>query len=69
MTYEDDIEQPRGEIGDLPKDAQEIYMAAYNSAWEKNNHNDELAQRAAWAAVEKAGYEQDEESGEWRKTA
>ena len=69
MAYENEFAEPRGEVGDLPKDAQEIYMAAYNSAWEKNNHNDELAQRAAWAAVEQAGYEQDEESGEWRKKA
>jgi cation transport regulator len=50
----------------LPKHAQEIYQAAYNSAWEEYNHDEERAHRVAWAAV-KRSYEKDERDGEWRK--
>jgi cation transport regulator len=50
----------------LPKHAQEIYQAAYNSAYEEYDHEEERAHRVAWAAV-KNDYEKDEKSGDWKK--
>lgn len=50
----------------VPKHAQEIYQAAYNSAWEQYDHDEERAHRVAWAAV-KNDYEKDEDSGNWKK--
>ena len=50
----------------LPKHAQEIYQAAYNSAFEQYDHEEERAHRVAWAAV-KNDYEKDEKSGNWKK--
>jgi cation transport regulator len=50
----------------LPKHAQEIYQAAYNSAWEEYGHDEERAHRVACSAV-KRDYEKDEDSGDWKK--
>jgi cation transport regulator len=50
----------------LPKHAQEIYQAAYNSAYEEYDHEEERAHRVSWAAV-KNDYEKDEKSGDWKK--
>ena len=47
----------------LPKHAQEIYRAAYNSAEEQYDAEDRR-HRVAWSAVQ-ATYDKDEESGEW----
>ena len=48
----------------LPEHAQEIYRAAFNSAWDEYHHDDSRAHRVAWAAVEKK-YHKDEKSGKW----
>jgi len=51
-------------IKGLPKEAQEIWIAAYNAASE-NGYDEESCNRIAWAAV-KRKYEQDE-NGKWHK--
>jgi cation transport regulator len=66
MPYEKLNDLPDSVRDNLPKHAQEIYQAAYNSAWEEYNHDEERAHRVAWAAV-KRSYEKDERDGEWRK--
>jgi cation transport regulator len=66
MPYKSIQELPESVRKHLPKHAQEIYRAAYNSAWGENNHNEERAHRVAWAAV-KDDYVKDEESGNWKK--
>ena len=57
----------------LPKHAQEIYRAAFNSAWEEykdpeerrgDASREETAHKVAWAAVKK---EYEKEGDEWRR--
>ena len=57
----------------LPKHAQEIYLAAYNNAWEQyrdagdrrgNASREEVAHKVAWAAV-KQTYEK--QYGKWKR--
>jgi cation transport regulator ChaB len=55
----------------LPEGAQEIYLEAYNHAWDEsggdhasNMARDSVAHRRAWAAM-KQEYEQSWETGEW----
>ena len=40
----------------LPKHAQSIWVAAFNSAYKQYDGNEEKANATAWAAVKKAGY-------------
>ena len=63
MPYEKLTDLPDNVRDSLPKHAQEIYQAAYNSA-EDQYGEEERAHRVAWSAV-KQRYEKDEESGEW----
>lgn len=63
MPYQDIKELPESVRSHLPKHAQEIYMAAFNNAWEEYNHDEERAHRVAWAAV-KDKYEK-KENGDW----
>ena len=63
MPYEKLSDLPDNVRNNLPKHAQEIYQAAYNSAEEQYGEEDR-AHRVAWSAV-KNKYEKDEESGEW----
>ncbi len=63
MPYEELDDLPDSVKRNLPKHAQEIYRAAYNSAEEEYDEEDRR-HRVAWAAV-KDKYEKDEESGEW----
>jgi len=58
------IEELPEEVKSLPDHAQEIWMAAFNSAWEEYEGDEEKCFAVAWAAV-KEKYEQDEE-GKWR---
>ena len=62
MPYSKLSELPKQVKDNLPKHAQEIYLAAYNSAWEEYKDPDdrrgdatreETAHRVAWAAVKK----------------
>ena len=66
MPYEKLSELPGSVQEHLPKHAQEIYRAAFNSAWEQYDHEEERAHRIAWAAV-KNEYVKDEVTGRWKK--
>ncbi len=58
------IEELPGSVREhLPEHAQEIYRAAFNSAWEGYGHDEARAHRVAWGAVEKE-YHKDEK-GRW----
>jgi cation transport regulator len=74
MPYQSIDELPDSVRSHLPKHAQEIYMEAFNNAWEQYadpekrrgiESREETAHRVAWAAV-KQKYEKDEKSGEWK---
>jgi cation transport regulator len=64
MPYNDLNDLPEPVQEHLPKHAQEIYRAAYNSAWEEYGQDEERAHRVAWSAVKKT-YEKDQASGQW----
>ncbi len=63
MPYRTIEELPGSVRGHLPKHAQEIYRAAFNSAWEQYGHDEARAHRVAWGAVEQE-YHKDEK-GRW----
>lgn len=72
MPYERRSDLPEQVRGNLPAHAQDIYIAAYNSAWDQYDDPDErrgdasreeTAHKVAWAAV-KQEYEKDD-SGDW----
>jgi cation transport regulator len=75
MPYQSTIELPEGVRDNLPEHAQEIYLAAYNNAFEEysdpqkrrgNETLEEVARKVAWAAVKKE-YVKDSATGHWRK--
>ncbi len=66
MPYKTVDELPDSVRDHLPAHAQEIYRAAFNSAWDEYAHDEERAHRVAWAAV-KNDYEKDENSGDWKR--
>ena len=66
MPYQKIHELPDSVREHLPEHAQEIYRAAFNSAWEEYCHDEERAHRVAWAAV-KHEYEKDEHTGQWKR--
>ena len=60
MPYKNLTSLPRSVRDNLPKHAQEIYLAAYNNAWEEyrdpkerrgKTSREEVAHKVAWAAV------------------
>lgn len=68
MPYRNISELPENVRSSLPKHALEIYLAAFNNAWDQyrkpgdrrgDSSRDEVARKVAWAAVkqkyEKAG--------------
>jgi cation transport regulator len=66
---------PEGVRDNLPKHAQEIYIAAFNSAWEQydepserqgDDTREEVSHKVAWAAV-KNDYAKDDKTGKWKK--
>lgn len=65
MPYKSIEDLPGSVREHLPKHAQEIYRAAFNSAWDEYGHNEARAHRVAWGAVEKE-YHKDRE-GRWVK--
>lgn len=65
MPYTSTQDLPASVKDNLPKHAQEIYRAAFNSAWDEYDHDEERAHRVAWAAV-KDKYEKDEKIGKWQ---
>lgn len=74
MPYDRISELPDSVTNALPRHAQEIYLAAYNSAWDQyedpdDRHGDasreETSHKVAWAAV-KHSYSKDD-AGRWVK--
>ena len=66
VPYNKLSELPEGVRLHLPRHAQEIYLAAFNNAWEQYEHVEETAHRVAWAAVKNV-YAKDEKTGRWKK--
>lgn len=75
MPYERIKDLPESVRENLPEHAQEIYMEAFNSAWEQYDEpeerrggasREETAHKVAWAAVKRV-YEKDEASGRWKR--
>jgi cation transport regulator len=75
MPYQSTSNLPESVKNVLPPHAQEIYMEAFNHAWDQydepderrgNSSREETAHRVAWAAV-KNKYEKNEETGKWQE--
>jgi len=76
MPYNQVSDLPASVKDHLPEHAQEIFMRAFNSAWQEYKDSDkrmgsasqeETAFRIAWAAVKKT-YSKDEITGQWKRT-
>jgi cation transport regulator len=65
MPYQTTKELPEGVRGALPEHAQEIFLAAFNSA-AADGRDEESSMKIAWAAVKRA-YRKNEQ-GEWEPT-
>jgi cation transport regulator len=74
MPYKNLSDLPDSVRDNLPKHAQEIYRAAYNSAWDEykdpserrdDASREEVSHRVAWSVVGQK-YEKDD-SGRWRE--
>jgi cation transport regulator len=63
MPYASNAELPERVRNVLPEHAQDIYRAAFNSAYAQYGERDDLAARVAWAAV-KRRFAKDA-SGQW----
>jgi len=63
MPYTKD--NPPDKIKGLPAHAQDVWMSAFNSAWDQYNGDEAKCNAEAWSAVEKAGYKQVD--GKWMK--
>ena len=75
MPYKTNADLPENVKNVLPEHAQEIYLEAFNSAWDQydepeerrgDSTREETAYRVAWAAV-KRKYQKDDESGTWKE--
>jgi cation transport regulator len=75
MPYRTPAELPESVREHLPKRACEIYLKAFNSAWDQYDKpeerrgdasREETAHKVAWAAVKKA-YQKDGRTGNWKK--
>nr|WP_136252546.1 ChaB family protein [Ningiella ruwaisensis] len=73
MPYENISDLPDAVTDNLPKHAQEIFLEAYNSAWEQyakpedrdgDDSREEVSFKVAWSAV-KESYEK--RDGKWQK--
>ena len=64
MPYDSVNDLPDSVKDNIPKHAQEIYRAAFNSAWDEYGHEEIRAHKVAWAAVKKE-YEKNEITGKW----
>src|SRR4051812_48079128 len=74
MPYKTVSDLPDRVTNHLPQHGQEIYLKAFNSAWDEyadasrrrgNETREETAHKVAWSAVENV-YEKDKESGNWK---
>ena len=75
MPYEDVNDLPESVRSNLPQHAQEIYLAAYNNAFEQykdpekrrgDSTLEEVAHRVAWAAV-KQEYKKNRQTRKWER--
>ena len=75
MPYKSIGDLPESIRNHLPEHAQEIYLEAFNHAWEEYADPrkrrggapfEEVTHKVAWAAVKKQ-YEKDEKTGVWEK--
>lgn len=75
MPYKSISDLPANVKENLPEHAQEIYLKAFNNAWneyvnpsdrKEDASREETAHKVAWAAVKKV-YEKDERSGRWQR--
>ncbi len=69
MPYSSTADLPDSVRDSLPKHAQEIYMEAFNSAFDEYKERgaegrEETAHKVAWSAVKKK-YRKNENSGKW----
>jgi cation transport regulator len=64
MPYQHVSDLPDSVKNNLPKHAQEIYRAAFNSAWSEYGQDESRAHKVAWGAVEKE-FHKDDKTGEW----
>ena len=74
MPYDNRSDLPDSVTNALPKHAQEIFLAAYNSAYDEyadakdrdgNDSREEVAFKVAWSAVKQNYHKSD--SGNWVK--
>ncbi len=74
MPYDNPEDLPKSVRHVLPEHAQEIYLAAFNSAWQQyedaqdrqgDDSQEEVAHKVAWAAV-KEKYHKDGDT--WKRT-
>lgn len=63
MPYKSTSDLPESVREHLPEHAQDIFRAAFNSAWDEYGKDEPRAFRVAWGAVERE-YHKDEE-GRW----
>ena len=72
MPYDSLKDLPESVRDNLPKHAQEVYMAAFNNAWEEykdeedrrgDASREEVSHQVAWSAVKKK-YEK--KNGKWK---
>lgn len=73
MPYQSTSQLPDSVSNVLPKHAQEIYLSAFNNAWDEykesserrgDSDREEVAHKVAWSAVKKSYHKVD---GKWRK--
>lgn len=64
LPYATPSELPETVRSALPREAQEIFIAAFNSAYDESGGDEETSMETAWAAVKRAGYEK-REDGAW----
>jgi len=74
MPYKNLKDLPESVQKNLPEHAQEIYLEAFNNAWDQyakpedrkgGASREETAHKVAWSAV-KHVYEKEEKSGNWK---
>ena len=74
MPYKTTSELPPSVTDHLPQHAQEIFLEAFNNAWDEyadaskrrgSDSREEVAFKVAWSAVGNT-YEKDEKSGNWK---
>ena len=51
MPYGSTVDLPESVRSHLPQHAQEIYLAAFNRAWQQHGPDEARAHRIVWAAV------------------